>query len=225
MERAVHDVVLVVWVWVVLNKWLIWEMIEREGGKPTRKRRHEAQHSGEPRPFPGLVQKSVCEACEKEEQEGRGEVAAPPKMVSGRGRPAEVDTSRQFCPNEGCRYYGRVGRGNIVANGHPGGGPWRQFHCKACECWFLETHGTVFFGRRVAVPLLLLVLVALVEGLGIRAAGRVFGLDPNTVESWLVAASRQMMGFAGYVLVDLEVEQVQLDELFAMLGHLLEAGV
>jgi hypothetical protein len=77
----------------------------------------------------------------------------------------------------------------------------------------------------VAVPLLLLVLVALVEGLGIRAAGRVFGLDPNTVESWLVAAARQMMGFAGYVLVDLEVEQVQLDELFAMLGHLLEAGV
>ena len=62
MERAVHEAVLVVWVWVVLNQWSIWELIERERRRPTRKRRHEAQHSGEPRPFPGLAQKPVCES-------------------------------------------------------------------------------------------------------------------------------------------------------------------
>jgi hypothetical protein len=225
MNHAVHDAVLAVYIWLVLNQWSIWEMSGQERGKPSRKRRHEAQHSGEPRPFPGLSQKPICEACEKEEGEEKSEVAVPPKMVSGRGRPAEVDTSRQFCPNEGCRYYGRVGWGNIVANSHPGGGPWRQFHCKVCGSWFLETHGTVFFGRREAVPLVLLVLAALVEGLGIRAAGRVFGPDPNTVESWLVAAAKQMMALAAYVMVDLELEQVQLDEIFAALGHLLEAGV
>jgi IS1 family transposase len=224
MSQAVHEAVLVVCVWVVLNQWSIWELIEREGRKPTRKRRHKAQASGEPKPFPGLAQKPVCDECEKEGQGEACEVAAPPKMVSGRGRPAAVDTSRQFCPNEKCCYYGRVGWGNIVANGHPGGGLWRQFHCKACGCWFLETHGTIFFGRRAVVPMVLLVLAALMEGLGIRAAGRVFGLDPNTVERWLVAAARQMKGFAAYVLVDLELEQVQLDEILVVLGHLLEAG-
>ena len=62
MDHAVHDAVLAVTVWVVLNQWSIWEMIERERHKPTRKRRHEAQHSGEPRPFPGLAQKPVCES-------------------------------------------------------------------------------------------------------------------------------------------------------------------
>jgi IS1 family transposase/transposase-like protein len=225
MYHSVQDVVLVVSVWVVLNQWAIWELIERERGKPIRKRRRKAQDCGEPKPFPGLAQKPVCEACEKEEQAcDRGE-EPPPMRGSGRGRPAAVDTSQQFCPNKGCRYYGREGRGNIVANGHPGGGPWRQFHCKACGCWFLETHGTVFFGRRAAVPLLLWVLAAVVEGLGIRAAGRVFGLDANTVESWLGVAAKQMMAFAAYVMVDLELEQVQLDEIFATLGHLLEAGV
>jgi hypothetical protein len=75
------------------------------------------------------------------------------------------------------------------------------------------------------VRLMLLVLAGVMEGLGIRAAGRVFGLDANTVESWLVAAAKQMKGFAAYVMVDLELEQVQLDEIFAALGHLLEAGV
>ncbi len=73
--------------------------------------------------------------------------------------------------------------------------------------------------------LVLLVLAGIVEELGIRAAGRVFGLDLNTVEGWLVAAAKQMVVFAGYVMVDLEVEQVQLDEIFAALGHLLETGV
>ena len=224
MSYAVHDAVLVVCVWVVLNQWSIWEMIGQERGKPTRKRRHEPQRTGEPRPFPGLTQKPMCQECEKEEQQGKGGVEAPPMIAPGRGRPAEVDTSRQFCPAEGCRYYGWLGRGNIVANGHPGGGLWRQFYCRVCGRYFLETHGTVFFGRRAAVPLVLLVLAALVEGLGIRAAGRVFGLDANTVERWLVAAAKQMMGFAAYVMVDLELEQVQLDEIFAVLGHLLETG-
>jgi transposase-like protein len=68
------------------------------------------------------------------------------------------------------------------------------------------------FGRRQAVPILLLVLAALVEGMGIRAAGRVFGLDPNTVQSWLGAAAEQLSTFAAHFLVELKPEQVQLDE-------------
>jgi len=72
------------------------------------------------------------------------------------------------------------------------------------------------------VPILLLVLVALAEGMGIRAAGRVFGLDPNTVQSWLGAAAAQLSAFAGHFLVDLEPQQVQLDEVYASLAHLLE---
>ena len=63
------------------------------------------------------------------------------------------------------------------------------------------------------------------RGLGIRAAGRVFGLDANTVESWLVGAAQQLTVFAAHMMVDLELEQVQLDEIFASLAHLLASGV
>jgi hypothetical protein len=54
-------------------------------------------------------------------------------------RPRTVDTSKHFCPHTGCRYRGWLGLGNLRANGHPSGGPWRQFHCTACKGYFLET--------------------------------------------------------------------------------------
>ena len=71
-------------------------------------------------------------------------------MTSRRGCPRQVDSSTQFCPHAHCAYYGRVGYGNLQANGHPNGGPWRQWYCTACQGYFLETHGTLLYGKRVA---------------------------------------------------------------------------
>jgi hypothetical protein len=58
-------------------------------------------------------------------------------------RPRAIDTSMHFCPQINCDYRGWLGRGNLRANGHPSGGPWRQFQCTACTGYFLETHGTL----------------------------------------------------------------------------------
>ena len=51
----------------------------------------------------------------------------------------------------------------------------------ACRTYFLETHGTPFHGTRVAPELVVWVVGALAEGLGIRVVARVFAVDPNTV--------------------------------------------
>jgi transposase-like protein len=110
-------------------------------------------------------------------------------MPSTHRRPRTVDTSQHFCPHRGCRYRGWLGRGNLRANGHPGGGPWRQFHCTACEGYFPEHHGTLLHGKQVAGELIVHVLACLAEGLGIRATARVFAVAPNTVLDWLVEAT------------------------------------
>jgi IS1 family transposase len=128
-----------------------------------------------------------------------------------------VDTSRHFCPHAGCRYRGWLGWGNLRANGHPSGGPWRQFHCTACDGYFLETHGTLFHGKQAAVELIVRVLACLAEGLGIRATARVFEVAPNTVLHWLVEAAEQLRAFSAYFLCDLHLEQLQLDEVYAVL--------
>ena len=84
--------------------------------------------------------------------------------------------------------------------------------------YFLETHGTIFHGKRVAVDLIVRVIACLAEGLGIRGTARVFEVDPNTVLGWLVEAAEHLRAFAQYFLRDLHLTQVQLDELYAVLS-------
>jgi IS1 family transposase len=114
---------------------------------------------------------------------------------------------------------------NLRANGHPNGGPWRQFYCRSCHGYFLETPGTIFHGKRLSVELSVRVLACLAEGLGIRATARVFEVDPNTVLQWLVEAAEQLHAFSRYVLCDLHINQVQLDELYAVLRAVKEGAL
>jgi len=88
-----------------------------------------------------------------------------------------------------------VGLGNLCANGHPSGGPWRQLHCTACRGYFLETHGTPLHGKRVPAERLVWAMGALAEGLGMRAVARVFEVDPNTVLQWLVETADHLKAF------------------------------
>ena len=103
--------------------------------------------------------------------------------------------------------------------------PWRQFQCTACKGYFLETHGTLLHGKRVAVELIVRVLACLAEGLGIRATARVFEVDPNTVLQWLVETADQLEAFSRYFLCDVHVHQVQLDELYAVLRAVKDGGL
>ena len=98
-------------------------------------------------------------------------------------------------------------------------------HCRSCQGYFLETHGTLFHGKRVSVDLIVRVLACLAEGLGIRATARVFEVDPNTVLQWLVEAAEQLQAFSRYFLHDVHVTQVQLDELFALLSAVKDGEV
>ena len=176
------------------------------------------KRSNEPTPFVGLTYKPPCALCAREASHPTPPPPVRPAPMSPtKRRPREVDTSRHFCPHATCDYRGWVGLGNLRANGHPSGGPWRQFHCTSCEGYFLETHGTIFHGKRVAVELIVRVLACLAEGLGIRATARVFEVDANTVLQWLVEAAEQLRAFSRYILCDVHVKQLQLDELYAVL--------
>ena len=81
----------------------------------------------------------------------------------------------------------------------------------------LETHGTIFHGKQAAVELIVRVVACLAEGLGIRATARVFEVNPTTVLHWLAEAAEQLRAFSAYFLCDLHLEQLQLDELYAVL--------
>ena len=129
-----------------------------------------------------------------------------------------IDTTGHFCPQTTCAYHGRVGWGNIRANGHPSGRRWRQLVCLGCHGYFLETHGTPLHGKQMEPDKLVWAISALAEGLGLRAVARVFETDPTTVLGWLVETADHLEAFSHHFVHDLDVKQVQMDELFAVLS-------
>lgn len=164
----------------------------------------------------------ACPACEAGRSRADGHRPSgepPPRLEQKRGRPRSVDTDSHYCPNLSCRYYGWLGLGNIRANGHPNGGRWRQLECGVCGRTFLETINTIFYGKQVAAETIWQVLKALAEGLDIRASGRVFDLEANTVSTWLAQAGAHMTSVSHYLIHDLHLSQVQVDELWALLGQ------
>jgi IS1 family transposase len=73
-------------------------------------------------------------------------------------------------------------------------------------------------GKRVPPEVLVWAVTAVAEGLGIRAVARVFAVDPNTVLHWVTEVADQAAAFSHYFLHDVQVTQVQMDELFALLS-------
>jgi hypothetical protein len=68
-------------------------------------------------------------------------------------------------------------------------------------------------------------MAALAEGLVIRAVARVFEADANTVLAWRVEAAAHLRAFSRYLLHDVHVDHVQLDELFALLSAVRDGEV
>ena len=207
---------------VVLTCWL-WR-----GGKaapaPAATRTPRARR--DPKPFAGLTRRPDCPACEQ----GAGSHlpapgAPPPHMTFTRGRRRHVDATGHFCPHATCAYHGRVNWGNLRANGHPNGRRWRQLVYLGCRGYFLETLGTPLHAKQGDPDKLVWALAALAEGLGIRAVARVFEADPNTVLGWLVEAADHLAAFSRHFVHDLDVAQVQMDELFALLSAVKDSEV
>src|SRR5712692_4555117 len=215
-----YDLLLIVLLWlggILYEAWLRHRSATypttRKPATPLQKR------SRDPKPVPGFTHKPRSTACEQAPEPGSPTpLVPPPLLLSPQGRPRQVDTSEQFCPSLCCAYYGWVGRENIRANGYPSGGRWRQFQCLSCKQYFLETHGTPLRGKRVRPEVLVWVVGAVAEGLGIRAVARVFAVAPNTVLQWLMEVADQAAAFSRHFLHGVQGTQVQLDELFAVLS-------
>lgn len=157
---------------------------------------------------PGAVEPSAAAA----------EGVCPP--LQRRGRRPTIPTAHLACPHEGCRAYGCLGsdpRHHIVGNG-----TYRTVHgekrqlllCRVCNHSFSETAGTVLFGLKHPTHTVCVALQELAEGLGVRAVARIHGVEPDTVLDWLRKAGQHSERLSEYLMRDLAIDQVQLDELW-----------
>jgi len=167
-----HEFWLGLLLWLGIHTYLWWSRSPAAKQPPAQQPKSSPQI---PKPFAGSTYKPHCAACEQgQEHLDQSPPSPPPLIAHKRGRPRAVATHTQYCPQKMCPYYGWMGRGNVRANGHPGSGTWRQFHCVVCDTYFLETHGTPLYDKPRSAERIVRAVAALAEGLGIRAVARVF---------------------------------------------------
>jgi hypothetical protein len=211
--------VLLVLLWLCLMLPHRWPSPPREmPTEPAEPIKPKRTRSSEPKPFAGLTPKPHCAWGEPETAEtAPAPSVRPAPMPPTHRRPRTVDTSMHLCPHTDGDYRGWLGLHNLRANGHPSGGPWRQFHCLGSHGYFPEHHGTLFHGQQAAVERIVRVLACVAEGLGMRATARLFEADRNTVLHWLGEAAEQLKAFASSCLCAVHVQQGHLAELYAVL--------
>ena len=157
---------------------------------------------------------SVTDSTKREEVE--------PKTLAGpkRGRPRTIPTGHCCCPNQECLAYGKpkddplhdiVGYGTYTtANGEVR----QMYRCNVCGKSFSETAGTPFFGLKTPTHTVCTALAELAEGLGIRSVARLNHVKPDTVLEWIAKAGEHCERVSEYMMQELKLTQVQLDELW-----------
>lgn len=132
-----------------------------------------------------------------------------------------MDWKTLYCPNKYCKYYGiPFQQGKLVKNGATYGQP--QALCKSCESSVTLNYATAYYGLESDPVIFETAVRALAEGNSIRATGRIFHIDKDTVCDWLNRAALHCRSVVLYFWSQLHVTECQLDELWSFV-HTKEA--
>jgi hypothetical protein len=90
---------------------------------------------------------------------------------------------------------------------------------------YVENKGTVFYGRHHSPDTILECLALLAERNSLASIHRVKGIKEETVIGWLHEAANQAVEIESLMLANYQLTRVQLDAMWAHVGHKGEKGV
>jgi transposase-like protein len=128
-----------------------------------------------------------------------------------------------FCWNASCSAYGQVDQGNMRKYGRTPAGVQR-YQCRICRHTFVETIGTVFYGRRRPQEIIIDCLAMLAERNSLAAIHRVKGVKEETVMDWLHVAAAHVERIEVLLLANYKLTRAQLDAMWAYVGNKGEKG-
>jgi len=130
---------------------------------------------------------------------------------------SELARPGDFCPNSECDDNDKLqseGQTNIIRFGKTKAGRQR-YKCKTCNRTFVETKGTIFYGRRTAEEEIIDTLTLIGEGSRISSLARAKGHKEETIIDWIRAAGQQAERVEEVLLAEHKIERGQLDGLWA----------
>ena len=130
---------------------------------------------------------------------------------------SELARPGDFCPNSECDDNGKLqseGQMNIIRFGKTKAGRQR-YKCKTCNRTFVETKGTIFYGRRTPEEEIIDTLTLIGEDSRISSLARAKGHKEETIIDWIRAAGQQAERVEEVLLAEHKIERGQLDGLWA----------
>ncbi len=123
----------------------------------------------------------------------------------------------QPCPNKQCNAYGQMNKGNIssVSSYMSKSGKRRIFKCSSCGEMFSETRDTVFFDLRTEEEKVIMALKMILVKVSLSGISFVLGIKEETLLIWLDRAYQKAEQINAYLLKELPVTEVQLDEMWS----------
>ena len=129
-----------------------------------------------------------------------------------------IDLELCFCPNTACSDHGLRGHGNLTRQFAYGVNKDRHIlYCRTCKARFAETRCTAFFGTKFTSEQIGAILRTTAEGVGVRATARILGLNKDAVDRVILKAGEHCAKILDTLLVQLDLTEVQLDELWTFL--------
>lgn len=129
-----------------------------------------------------------------------------------------IDLELCFCPNTACSDHGLRGHGNLTRQFAYGVNKDRHMlYCRTCKARFAETRCTAFFGTKFTSEQIGAILRTTAEGVGVRATARILGLNKDAVNRVILKAGEHCAKILETLLVQLDLTEVQLDELWTFL--------
>jgi len=128
-----------------------------------------------------------------------------------------------FCSNASCSAYAQVDLDNIRKYGRTPGG-LQRYQCSICRRTFVETIGTVFYGRRRPQETIIECLALLAERNSLAAIQRVKGVKQETVMAWLPLAAASVERIEALLLANYKLSRALLDAMWAYVGNKGEKG-
>jgi transposase-like protein len=137
---------------------------------------------------------------------------------------AQLTSPHSFCWNEDCPDYGKIDHDTIRKFGHTAKGTQR-YQCKTCKGTFVETKGTVFYGRHHSRETILECLAWLAERNSLAAIHRVKGIKEETVISWLRETAKHVEQIEALLVGNYRLTRAQLDAMWTYVGNKGKKGV
>jgi transposase-like protein/IS1 family transposase len=120
-----------------------------------------------------------------------------------------------FCQNAACRDKYKKGAGNIVAHSQKR----QRCKCRSCGHTFSYRQGTMFYGLRSDLKMVLWVVGLVAWGCPVAAIVAVFEIDERTVADWLHRAGWYAETFHHQHVQRVDLQQVQVDEIRLKMQH------